>query len=77
MSPNATTREKLAADVHGAHRFAFAPEGQPGRNEHAWDTLPSMQHDRWLALVAWLLEPKTLRRLNGIAGREKRDANAS
>lgn len=77
MTPATSTRERLAADVHGAHRFAFAPEGHPDRNAHAWDTLAERHQDRWAALVAWLLEPATLKRLNGIAGREKREANAA
>ena len=77
MTPATSTRERLAADVYSAHKFAFAPEGHPDRNTIAWDELHGTHKDRWQALTAWLLEPKTLRRLNGIAGREKRDANAS
>ena len=77
MSPHATAREKLAADLHGEHKHAFGGITHPERNVMAWDTLPSRQQDRWHALVDWLMEPATLKRINGIAGREKRDANGT
>ena len=75
-------RERLAMSLHGAHKFiaqgvphsASGWIGHPARDANAWDELKARDQERWLAVADFVMMETTRKRINGIAGREARDA---
>ena len=69
-----TAREKLAMDLHGAHKHLFGGQpAHPQANEWAWDELPSRSQDRWLAVVDTLLQKHFRQRVQATVAAEARD----
>lgn len=67
-------REQLALSLHGVFKHIAGGPAHPQRDEWAWDELPSRMQERWMGVVDAILDDAMRARINGIAGREARDA---
>ena len=74
MMADRTPRERLAVDLHGAHKHHFGGITHPQANEWAWDELPSRMQERWLGVVDVLLSEPFRNRVRATVANETKTA---